>query len=256
MRVPTSRWSTAARRSSGGSTEGRRTARESSASPSTARRCSDSSRSGRSAFIQESVERFRERGRVGQERNMACACDRDEARIRKRRRKPRAGGRWCERVALAHDHQRGLRDRRRVGAQIGGPQDGERLGQRGGAGSPRANRSRRSAASVPRASALPASCSDRNRCSVSRYDAANSSPNWATVCLAIAWGQSSRATKQGVVATRTRRAIRSGAVRAQRSATAPPSDQPTTMSGSPATSSARETAPVSASSVQGLTGSL
>ena len=259
MRAPTSRWSTAASAYvAAARPKARRTARGSSASPSTARSCG-SSRSERSAChrgIRRAAARTRP-GATGTERAPAPAIETRRA-FGSARGEPRAGGRRRERVALAGDHQRRLRDRRHVGAQIGGRQDGERRRRARTARDRRARTGRgASVASVARPSALPASCSDRKRCSVSRYDARSSSPNCASVCLAIACGQSSRATKHGVVATSTSRAIRSGARArpAQRHGAAErPADDGERLGRRVERRARRHS--VSASSVQGATGSL
>ena len=89
----------------------------------------------------------------------------------------------------------------------------------------------RSAASVARPSSLPCTCSVRKRCSVRRYATRSSSPNARSVSSRHRVRPVVARDERGVVATSTSRAIAIGARRAQRSATAPPSDQPSTASG-------------------------
>ena len=97
----------------------------------------------------------------------------------------------------------------------------------------RARRARDAARRAPQCPcSLPRICSVRKRSTVAlpaRLRARRRSV--ASVCADIARLQPSPAAKRGVVATSTRRAIRSGCASAHASAICPPSDQPTTTSG-------------------------
>ena len=128
---------------------------------------------------------------------------RQERRVRRRRRSRRSARRAARRRASAPPPAGASVSRSpamtSVGCAIAATSRAQVDRRRGcasaapstsGAGSPRANRCLRISASAARPWSLPCTCSDRKRCSVSRYATRSSSPKRASVAAAIACGQS------------------------------------------------------------------
>ena len=213
------------------------------AAPRAGRARADRAGGAGSVAIDERLERARRtpRGATGTARAPRLRCI---TRLRVRQRaaratRPRRAAR--ARRASPLTTSVGRVDPADVGAQVGGGEDAKRVARARRATARRARSSwSRSAASVARPSSLPRTCSARKRCSVSAHDAANSSPKRASVVALIACGQPSPATKRGVVAAPARAARCAPASRsAQRIAHGPPSDQPSTVSGSRSSANAR-----------------
>ena len=123
-------------------------------------------------------------------------------------------------------------------------------------GSPRAHSCSRSAASAARPCSLLCTCKARKRCKVSFQATCSSSPKRAKRLRSPSHAANRAGDEARRRADQREALTRAGSPSAQRIATSPPSDQPSTVTGRVSCANAPSTAATIASSVHGVIGAL